>query len=159
MLSSGASVCNLELIAASTFRVIDTILRKQAVYIAEKGFGQSVTCPDAGLTIQKEMVVQRKSVPETEAGKTLRTTLKQVLLLQEQVLVIEKMEVWGEMDECTERRRHLDQLADQVQVLRISLPKRLRAFLPFQRWTGVYPPVNLKFVEYRISPVHDPVVE
>ncbi|KAH9483519.1 hypothetical protein JR316_0002987 [Psilocybe cubensis] len=131
MLSSGASVCNLELTPASAFGVIETIIQKQAAFSAEHGFGQSFTCPDAGMTIQKEMAVQKKSVQETKAAKSLRTTLKEIVLLQKQMLAIEEMEALGEVDGYDAKRRHLERLADQVQALRVSLPKRLRSLLPF----------------------------
>ncbi|PPQ91802.1 hypothetical protein CVT25_000447 [Psilocybe cyanescens] len=85
-----------------------------ATYFAKNCFGQSTTCPDAGLAIQKEMAVQKKSIVETAVGKILLFSLKQVLLLREQVLAMEDRDLLREMEDYTEKQLQLDQLADQI---------------------------------------------
>ncbi|KAF4615160.1 hypothetical protein D9613_003468 [Agrocybe pediades] len=86
------------------------------------------------LTIQKEMVDDKKIIPETQAGMELRFTLREVLDMQRKILELEKdMTEAGDDDAIRrahqEARQRMDALMLQIEQLKIPFFRKLMKFL------------------------------
>ncbi|KAF8905759.1 P-loop containing nucleoside triphosphate hydrolase protein [Gymnopilus junonius] len=89
------------------------------------------TVNEAVLQIQKELVDEKKIIPETEAGKELRYTLQEILNIQKKIQALDR----GGGEEIRAQRQEAQQkvkiLASQIQKLKIPLSRRLRKLLGF----------------------------
>jgi len=87
--------------------------------------------PIDALLIQEELVDLQRNLPETEAGKTLHSTLKELA---------QKLEEDQESDETMKR---LQAVHEQLRELKIPLSRRLVIFFSRKRTRGVSSPVYL----------------
>ncbi|KAH9483483.1 hypothetical protein JR316_0002951 [Psilocybe cubensis] len=69
------------------------------------------------LQLQKELVIQKKLLPATEAGKHLKTTLQQVLALQSTVLDMTCAMATTEEENAGELEERLRELRDEMKIL------------------------------------------
>jgi hypothetical protein len=77
------------------------------------------------LTIQRELVVKRMTIPQTEAGQTLKYSL-------EQLISLEKRKVKNLSDEEFEQgREELDRLLKAAKELKVPLRTRIKRFFGF----------------------------
>ncbi|KAF8885389.1 P-loop containing nucleoside triphosphate hydrolase protein [Gymnopilus junonius] len=87
------------------------------------------------LQIQRELGDEKKIVPETEAGKELRFTLKEVLEMQQKMADLEKSMAAGGDEQARsqlqEAEEKIQKLAVQIKALKIPLSRRLRRIFGF----------------------------
>ena len=79
------------------------------------------------LLIQMELVDRHMIIPETEAGKELRFTLKQILEIQREAAHPDALA--GDAAAIKEAQEKIQKLQEQIKDLKISLPRRLRRLL------------------------------
>jgi hypothetical protein len=87
--------------------------------------------PIDSLLIQEELVDLRRNLPETEAGRTLHSTLKELA---------QKLE---EDQESEDTMKRLQAVHEQLRELKIPLSRRLVIFFSRKRTRGVSSPVRL----------------
>ncbi|KAH7925415.1 hypothetical protein BV22DRAFT_441018 [Leucogyrophana mollusca] len=90
--------------------------------------------PLDALQIQKELVDLEKLIPETEAGSTLRTSLKELVEVHKATVGRLKKEKGGDAEEELQQRlkdteKQLRSLLGQLQELKVPLGKRVKRFL------------------------------
>ncbi|KDR80545.1 hypothetical protein GALMADRAFT_115308 [Galerina marginata CBS 339.88] len=89
----------------------------------------------AALQIQMELVDRHLIIPETQAGKELRYTLKQILEIQKEAAELEAVLAKGEdpsaKEKLEEAQKNMQKLQEQIQALKIPLPRRLRRLFGF----------------------------
>jgi len=119
MIAKGSQTCQFHGDYSSAWGFIDIILRRFAL--------------DSVLEIQKELVIDKKSIPETKAGKELRYTLQQALEMQKRILDFRghgsqenNQDFKEQLDEA---RQKMEKIAKQIQDLKIPAPRRIRTFL------------------------------
>ena len=100
MIASGSKSLRFDITEGSARTFLDAIL------------DQLESAEDNVLRIQNELVELERRIPETDAGKELRYTLKQVLKMQE------------EGDDPKTAAPLLESLKKQIGELRISLPRK-----------------------------------
>ncbi|KAF9555455.1 hypothetical protein CPC08DRAFT_711998 [Agrocybe pediades] len=88
------------------------------------------------LRIQEEMVDDKKIIPETQAGKELRYTLREVLNMQRKMLELEKAMAEGGGDDAAQNAheeaiRKMDSLMLQIEQLKIPFLRKLKRFFRF----------------------------
>ncbi|RXW12707.1 hypothetical protein EST38_g13147 [Candolleomyces aberdarensis] len=84
------------------------------------------------LQIQKELINRPKFLPQTHAGRELRTQLQQMLEAQIQMLALEADAVAGSAEaqaQLKEQEEKVRQMAQQVENLKVSFPKRLARWM------------------------------
>jgi RNA binding exosome subunit len=84
------------------------------------------------LQIQRELVELSRYIPETEAGKTLRYTLQQLLEMQRKMA--EELEAQGPYDDpyvqgkFEENKKQIRNTLQQIKALKITIPRRIMTF-------------------------------
>ncbi|KAJ2936283.1 hypothetical protein H1R20_g811, partial [Candolleomyces eurysporus] len=84
------------------------------------------------LQIQRELVTRRKFLPQTQAARELRTQLQQMLEAQTQMLALEADAVAGNPEaqaQLQEQEAKVKKMAEQIEKLKVSMPKRLARWL------------------------------
>ncbi|GLB36105.1 putative 50S ribosome-binding GTPase [Lyophyllum shimeji] len=123
MLDLGSRITRFNGDHKSAWEIVNHILNNQSV--------------DA-LLIQEELVEHQKTLPETAAGRALRATLKELLATQKKVAqkLQQGVGVGGEdgrlRQTYEENRRKIHSTNNQIQELKIPLPRRIVAFLMCQ---------------------------
>ncbi|KAF4614557.1 hypothetical protein D9613_003469 [Agrocybe pediades] len=120
MIEKGSQTCQFLDDYPSAWEFVDVILRRLALANV--------------LEIQRELGIEKKTIPETKAGKELRYTLQEALEMQKKVLEISLVSSQHSRDsfyntDIDEVRRKLELIAKQIQDLKIPAPRRIRAFL------------------------------
>ena len=108
MIESGSETRRFHNTQESAQAFLDRILDKNKPRIL------SSTSNDRSLRIQEELVNLQRSIPETEAGKELHYTIKQVLDMQK-----------GNVN-SEEEARYVQKLQEQLKALRIPFVRQLR---------------------------------
>jgi hypothetical protein len=118
LLDKGAMAFRIENTAASAWKLINRIISPRA----------QKTLNDTVLQIQREMVDKKKLIPETRAGKELRYTLEEVLVIQKKLL---HLDTQGDEDSQAQHREAEEKvklLVGQLQKLKIPLSRQLHTF-------------------------------
>lgn len=120
MFAKGSRMARLNPPEEDAFKIVMSIIRNEL--------------PDRGaLEIQRELVDVDKFLAQTEAGKTLSYTLKQ--LLENQRLMAERLRKEGNADDVYHQIKENDEkiqnLVKQIQTLKLSWTTR------FKRWLGI----------------------
>ena len=117
MMDNGAGTHQFRRNWTSAWDIIDVVLERV----------ETQTRPDyRSLLIQMELVDRHLIIPETEAGKELRFTLKQILEIQREAAHPDALAGDAAIEEAQEKIRKLQ---EQIKDLKISLPRRLRRLL------------------------------
>ncbi|RXW19818.1 hypothetical protein EST38_g6042 [Candolleomyces aberdarensis] len=85
-----------------------------------------------GLQIQRELVTRQKFLPQTHAARELRAQLEKMIEAQTQMLASEADAVAGNEEAKTqlqEQEAKVRQIAQQIENLKVSLPKRLARWI------------------------------
>ncbi|KAJ2931910.1 hypothetical protein H1R20_g5178, partial [Candolleomyces eurysporus] len=85
-----------------------------------------------GLQIQTELVTRHKYLPQTHAARELRAQLEQMIEAQTKMLALEADAVAGNAEakaQLQEQEARVRQIAQQVENLKVSLPKRLARWI------------------------------
>ncbi|KAJ2931922.1 hypothetical protein H1R20_g5180, partial [Candolleomyces eurysporus] len=85
-----------------------------------------------GLQIQTELVTRQKYLPQTHAARELRAQLEQMIEAQTQMLALEADAVAGNAEakaQLQEQEAKVRQIAQQIENLKVSLPKRLARWI------------------------------
>jgi len=92
---------------------------------------------EEALQIQTELAVDHKFIPQTEAGKELRYSLKELLQLQKQMATLEaEMAKGGDAEaeaKLRETEAKMEKIVGQIQSLRLSFVQRIMGIF---RWRG-----------------------
>ncbi|KAF9538796.1 hypothetical protein CPC08DRAFT_701100 [Agrocybe pediades] len=85
------------------------------------------------LKIQQEIVDDRKIIPETQAGRELRYTLKEILEMQKKMVELERALATGGGDSAAQRehedtRQKMDDLMVQIEKLKVPFFRKLKRF-------------------------------
>ncbi|THU87671.1 hypothetical protein K435DRAFT_762475 [Dendrothele bispora CBS 962.96] len=85
---------------------------------------------DFGIQIQKELVDSKKFIPQTEAGKELNYSLKEIIDMQKQLVALGKGTAEAgdqdREDKIAEMEGTIRRLEEQARFLKVSLPQRLK---------------------------------
>jgi hypothetical protein len=119
VIAAGSRVERFEGTSDSAWKIVNTILN----FVEETD----------RLQIQRELVELSRYIPETEAGKTLRYTLEQLLEMQKKMAEELKAQNATGGDsyvrtKLEENRKQISNTLKQVKDLQISLPRRMMAF-------------------------------
>jgi len=121
LIESGANVRRFDNTYKSAWSFVDTIISSRM----KNNLNQTV------LLIQKELVDKKLTLPETQAARDLRYTLKEVLEIQKK---IERLDASGGEEEQEQRRaarEKIDLLMNQLKKLKIPLSRKFRKFFGF----------------------------
>jgi len=126
MVNKGSQVRRFEGTQESAWRVVSVFLERASQ--RRQNLGEEIC-----LQIQTEIAVKRRIIPETEAGKELRSTLQEFLEMQKMAVALEEEMARGggsDVDaKLEETRRNLDKLIIQIQHLKVPLSRRIKRFL------------------------------
>jgi hypothetical protein len=114
-IARGSRVCRFEDSQASAWNIVHAIL---------DSFEEQTT-----LRIQNELVDLQRYIPETDAGKTLRYTLEQLLEMQRKVA--DDIRAQGDPEaiaKLNENRNQIRATLRQIQDLQVTLPRRVLTF-------------------------------
>ncbi|KAF8884207.1 P-loop containing nucleoside triphosphate hydrolase protein [Gymnopilus junonius] len=85
------------------------------------------------LQIQRELGDEKKLIPETDAGKALRATLKEILDMEKQVAGLERNMAEGGDDRAQakllEAEEQINRLLKQIDDLKVPLSRRFQRFI------------------------------
>jgi len=126
MMDKGSKVKRFMSHQSSAWEIVSVFLQR-ASQRREK-LGQEIS-----LQIQDEIVVKRRLIPETKAGKELRFTLQEFLEMQKMAVALEEESARGggtDVDgRLAETRDKMDKLTAQIQTLKVPLSRRFKRFL------------------------------
>ena len=115
---------------AKVMPFVDTTASAQAFIKPLVANARKQKLTDIYLQIQKEMVDKKKIIPETEAGKELRFTLKEVLEMQQRMANMEKtLAADGDehaQQQLQEAEEKIQLLLKQIKALRIPFSRKFR---------------------------------
>lgn len=122
MIEKGSKVRSFRDSRQSAWDVVDLFLERAS---------KQKQIKEKALQIQTELVVDRKFIPQTQAGKELRYSLKELLQLQKQMAALEAdMAKGGDAEaeaKLRETEEKMEKVVGQIQSLRLSLPQRMRS--------------------------------
>jgi hypothetical protein len=126
MIAEGSRVQRFEDTHESAWAIVHSILKNLQISVA--------------LRIQNELVNFQQIIPETDAGKTLRYTLQQLLEMQKQMAEELEAQVTNEDDDAELQERveeHRNQMRNTVkQITDLQIPKSRRVMGFFAHVSG-----------------------
>jgi len=126
MVAKGSQVRRFDGNRESAWRVVSVFLERASQ--RRKNLGEEIS-----LQIQTEIVVKRRIIPETKAGKELRFTLQEFLEMQKMAVALEEEMAQGggpDVDaRLAETRQKLDKITTQIKSLKVPISRRIKLFL------------------------------
>jgi hypothetical protein len=113
-IARGSGVCRFEDSHSSAWNIVYAILDN---------------FEERTLRIQNELVDLQRYIPETDAGKTLRYTLEQLLAMQKKVA--KDLQAQGDPESIAkldENRNQIRTTLRQIQDLQVTIPRRVMSF-------------------------------
>jgi len=124
MIEAGATVYPLGNDTTSAQNLLTTILQNIKLSTGpSKPRTEVVEIQNKVVEIQNEVVDQAKLVPETKAGKRLKSTLKEVLEMQKKLA----LQAENDAERRKEHRDNLNKLGAQINALKVPFSRRLLA--------------------------------
>lgn len=120
LIAKGAKVKSFTDNQSSAWTFIDTLITNRTQQKLQEIY----------LQIQGELVDKKKIIPETEAGKELRFTLKEVLEMQRKMASMERSMAAGGDEQAQQQLREAEEkitlLANQIKALKIPFSRKLK---------------------------------
>ena len=130
MIEAGATVYPLGNDTTSSQRLLTIILQNIKLSTGPSGpKTEVVKIQNKVVEIQNEVVDQAKLVPETKAGKRLKSTLEEVLEMQKKLA----LQAENDIERRKEHRDNVNKLDAQINALKVPFARRLLAVIGLVR--------------------------